>query len=66
MNGSPTSWQRDVMPSVSDGLVFWTPALVDEQVGVIGAPLSSRVTPETCQSRTIGLMNALFVNDGMS
>ena len=54
------------MLSVNDGFEFCTPALLDVQVGVIGAPLNSRVTPETCQSRTSALTNGSSVNAGMS
>ena len=53
-------------PSVSDGLLFLMPGLFELQLGVIAWPLSSFVTPETCQSLSSCLSTGASKNDGMS
>src|SRR5437867_1637079 len=54
--GCPVKLQRAVMPLVKLGRLYATPRVVAfEHVGLTAVPLSSLVTPETCQSRTAAL-----------
>ena len=65
-SGSPVSSHRDPTPSVSDGLLLLTPAVLEEQLGVMPCPLSSLKMPDTCQSMMICLITGVCRNVGMS